>query len=87
MYVKGDECAYVFPNEFPNPEFVKGLTDVVTKTDQMFFVVHECDGQAHVVAYPKARVFQDVKDMLDEEETNKKEEEKGDENRVEEVGG
>ena len=61
LYVRGDECAYRFPREFPDAGF-RGSLDTILEEDERkhFFVVEERDGQLHVLAYPKERVWQEA---------------------------
>jgi len=63
LYVRGDECAYCFPNEFPDQNFRHGIETALSEQgDQAYFVVENRDGKFHVLAYPKdvvARALQE----------------------------
>ena len=61
LYVRGDECAYRFTREFTDAAF-RGTLETVLEDDarKHFFVVEERDGQLHVLAYPKERVWQEA---------------------------
>lgn len=58
--MKGDECGYLFPNEFSNLEFRGALEQTLEDNDDNFFVVQEKDSHLHVLAYQKTRVWADV---------------------------
>jgi hypothetical protein len=61
LYVRGGECAYRFAHEFADAGF-RGSLETVLEEDarRHFFVVEERDGQLHVLAYPKERVWADA---------------------------
>lgn len=61
LYVKGDLCAYRFPREFPGESIRDTLETILEEHgQQQFFVVDEKDGQLHVLAYPKERVWREA---------------------------
>lgn len=65
--MRGGECAYCFPGEFGNAEFAKGISTMLAnpQSKTLFFVVNECDGVAHVVAYPRHAVYRACRDDMD----------------------
>lgn len=57
-FVKGEECAYLFPHEFKNETFRSGLEEAIDAgKDTHFFVVEERDNQLNVLAYEKKHVY------------------------------
>lgn len=68
LYVKGEECGYLFPHEFKDATFRGHLESMLEgeHAQQVFFVVEERDANMHVLAYPKEQV---VRDALREEQT------------------
>lgn len=77
VYVKEEECAYLFPSELTHhKDAAATLQELLEdeKAKEVFYVVEERGGQLHVLAYPRATV---LKTMLEEEG----------EARVEEVSG
>ena len=77
VYVKGEECAYVFPHELKNQEELQTtLTELLEDTEKascVFYVVEERDGKAHLMAYPRDRV---LKELMEEVEAQKREEQR-----------
>ena len=66
VYVKGDECAYLFPSELKgHQEAQETLQEMLSdeKAKMVFYVLEERDNAIHVLAYPRARV---LKDMIEE---------------------
>ena len=66
VYVKGEECAYLFPSELNGHDQVREtLEEMLTdeKAKRVFYVLEERDNALHVLAYPRDRV---LKDMLEE---------------------
>lgn len=64
VYVRGDECAYMFPRELVGQANVAGtLTEMLADTDTaatVFYVVENRDSQLHVLAYPREAVMKDM---------------------------
>jgi hypothetical protein len=63
VYVKGDECAYVFPNELNGGDEIKEtLTELLENEHaaRVFYVVEERDSKLHVLAYPRDQVLADM---------------------------
>ena len=63
MYVKGDECAYMFPRELTHhAEARANLEEMLANehASRVFYVVEERDGQLHVLAYPRTSVLADA---------------------------
>ena len=63
VYVKGDECAYLFPSELRGHDDAREtLGDMLTdeKAKMVIYVLEERDGQVHVLAYPRDRVLKDM---------------------------
>ena len=69
VFVKGDECAYMFPNEIESKskDLASTLEDMLAdeKAQRVFYVVEERDSNLHVLAYPRDAV---LKSMLDTKE-------------------
>ena len=62
MYVKGDSCAYMFPNEMNGQdEIKKSLTSLLSHPDaqRMFYVAEERDGNLNLRAYERTQVLAD----------------------------
>lgn len=59
LWVRGEICAYCFPDDFGNAEFASGLKLMLCnpQSQTVFFVVNEADGKLHVVAYPRDKVY------------------------------
>ena len=71
VYVKGDECAYMFPRELKGqPQLCETLEEMLSddNSSRVFYVVEERDGQLHLVAYPRNRV---LSDMVSESEADR----------------
>ena len=67
VYVRGDECGYMFPRELRGQEEARrGLEELLEApaASQVFYVVEERDGSLHVLAYPRERVYRDVADEV-----------------------
>lgn len=66
LLVRGDQCAYCFPDDFDNDEFRFGLkkTLAMTAAQNFFFVVNQDAGAMHVLSYPRERVFREVRDAM-----------------------
>ena len=63
VYVRGDECAYMFPRELKNQtEARETLEELLAdeKAKRVFYVVEERDGRLHMLAYPRDRVLKDM---------------------------
>mgnify|MGYP001376148772 CR=1 FL=1 len=64
VYVKGEECAYLFPREFRGrqPDAATTLEELLQdeKAKQVFYVAEEREGQLHILAYPRERVLSDM---------------------------
>jgi hypothetical protein len=61
LYVKGEECAYRFPHEFPDATFRDGLESLLSDNGKRYFyVVEEKDGHLHVLAYERQRVIEEA---------------------------
>lgn len=62
VYVKGDSCAYMFPNEMNGQdEIKKSLTSLLSHPDaqRMFYVAEERDGNLNLRAYERTQVLAD----------------------------
>ena len=81
LWIRGDEYCYCFPDEFSNAEFAYGIRLLLNKPESadLFFVIEEVTGKAHVVCYERARVIREF-----EEETKRLEECRLEEDRPEE---
>ena len=64
LYVKGDECAYMFPNELNNENARPMITELVCGEHgcRMFYVLEERDNQLHLYAHGREEVFRSVAD-------------------------
>ena len=53
LWVRGETCAYCFPDDFGNDEFASGLKMMLSKPQSrtLFLVVNETDGRLDVVGY------------------------------------
>ena len=63
VYVKGDECAYMFPGELKGqPQLCETLEEMLSNehASKVFYVVEERDGTLHLLAYPRERVLSDI---------------------------
>lgn len=63
LYVKGDECAYMFPHELQRQHDMQTVLEEMLQNDaenDSYIVVEERDGKLHMLAYEKARVLQEV---------------------------
>ena len=63
VYVKGDECTYLFPSELTgHAEMTESLTEMLAdeRAKMVFYVVEERDSALHVLAYPRKRVLSDM---------------------------
>lgn len=59
LYVKGEMCAYLKPNEFPDANMcamAKQLLEM-EQSAHVFWVMEERDGRGHVGAYPREKVY------------------------------
>lgn len=68
VYVKGEECAYIFPSELKgHTEAKESLKEMLAdeKAKMVFYVLEERDNALHVLAYPRDRV---LKDMIEEKQ-------------------
>jgi hypothetical protein len=66
VYVKDEECAYLFPSELTGHEEARETLQEMMedeKSKQVFYVLEERDNALHVLAYPRQRV---MKDMIEE---------------------
>lgn len=64
VYVKGDECAYCFPQDFTDVTFRGKLVEVLEEHgENAFFAVEEKDGKMHLVGYLKERVWKEMVDQ------------------------
>ena len=70
LYVRGELCAYRFPNEFPDPKVCERLEEVLAEdNDQHFYVLEDkSDGQLHLLAYPRDVVRNSVANALAQQE-------------------
>ena len=66
LWVRGETCAYCFPDDFGNDEFASGLKMMLSKPQSrtLFLVVNETDGRLDVVGYPRARVYEEYEEEL-----------------------
>ena len=64
VFVKGDECAYMFPHEIAakNKDMASTLEEMLSdeKAQRVFYVVEERDSALHVLAYPRDTVLKDM---------------------------
>ena len=61
VFVKGEETMYVFPRQFPVPDFVSGLQKLLHEsTSHQFFVVEQVEGQALVRCVDLTSALADV---------------------------
>ena len=70
VYVKGDECAYLFPSELKGHDQVRETLEEMLQDEKaklVFYVLEERDNALHVLAYPRERVLADV--IADEKPT------------------
>lgn len=66
VYVKGEECAYLFPSELKGHDEVRKTLEEMLEDEKaklVFYVLEERDNALHVLAYPRDRV---LKDMIEE---------------------
>jgi hypothetical protein len=66
VYVKNEECVYLFPAELKGHEQARETLQEMMedeKSKQVFYVLEERDNALHVLAYPRQRV---MKDMIEE---------------------
>jgi len=70
LYVRGELCAYRFPNEFPDPKVCERLEEVLAEDNEQHFYVLEdkSDGQLHLLAYPRDVVRNSVANALAQQE-------------------
>ena len=64
VYVKGDSCAYIFPNELNGQDDVKkALGDLLADENagRMFYVAEEHNGHLNLRAYERTQVLADVR--------------------------
>ena len=66
LWVRGEVCTYCFPETFGDTEFAAGLKIMMSHPNAhtLFFVINEKDGVAHVVAYPRDKVYRDYHEEL-----------------------
>lgn len=60
VYVKADECGYMFPNELVHQPDLRTALDEMLQSEsasRVFYVVEERDGNLHVLAYPRDAVL------------------------------
>jgi hypothetical protein len=62
LYVKGEECGYLFPREFKDATFRGHLEELLQgeRAHEVYFAVEERDSNMHVLAYPKSQVLQEA---------------------------
>lgn len=63
VYVKGDECAYMFPSELKGHADVRETLEEILvdeKAKLVFYVLDERHGALHILAYPRDRVLSDM---------------------------
>ena len=63
VFVRGGECAYMFPHELVGQARLQETLEEMLADDnasRVFYVVEERDTQLHLVAYPRDRVLKDV---------------------------
>ena len=61
LFVKGEECAYRFPREFPDEAFRGSLETILEEDDGAhFFIVEERDGCLHLRACPRTHVAEEL---------------------------
>ena len=68
VYIKGDECVYLFPSELKgHAEAKESLEEMLAdeKAKMVFYVLEERDNALHVLAYERKRV---LKDMIEEKQ-------------------
>ena len=63
VYVKGDSCAYMFPNELVGQDQIRDALSVLLSDEnaqRMFYVAEEREGNLNVRAYERAQVLKDI---------------------------
>ena len=64
VYVKKEECCYMFPNELAGQQdLTDSLTDLLSDNDQsrrVVYVVEQQDEHLHLLAYPRDRIAADL---------------------------
>ena len=77
LYVRGELCAYRFPNEFPDPKVCERLEEVLAEDNEQHFYVLEdkSDGQLHLLAYPRDVVRSCVANALAQQEQQEQQQE------------
>ena len=67
LLVKGEECAYLFPHELPDPTGMgESLRETLAQpeTRSVFLVVLVSETRADVVAYPRERVYREAREAV-----------------------
>jgi len=57
LYIKDQECSYLFPAEFPNKDFANKLQDVLEEKKENIYFVVEKEQNLHLIAYPRKSVL------------------------------
>ena len=64
MFVREEECAYVFPEELRplNPHICDSLRDLLSdeSSRNYFYVVKQQEGALHVLSYERAKILEEV---------------------------
>ena len=63
VYVKGDSCAYMFPDELVGQDQLRNVLSAILSTEaarRMFYVAEESDGELKMRAYERAQVLEDA---------------------------
>jgi hypothetical protein len=63
VYVKGEECAYIFPSELKgHKEACDTLQNMLANRNalRVFYALEERDNALHILAYPRERVLSDI---------------------------
>ena len=59
LYVRGDECCYMYPGELSDAGARAAMTKVMAQelAASVYFVAEERDGNMHILAHPKELVM------------------------------
>jgi hypothetical protein len=67
LYVKGDECVYMFAHELKNQDEARRALEVALEEDadkEFFFVLEERDNILHMLAYRKANIRHEIEEEI-----------------------
>lgn len=68
LLLRGDDCAYVFPDELSSEEAKTKMTRLLASESSRagYFVMDVVGGRAHVVAFPRTLVYEEAQRATDE---------------------